>query len=344
MFAIADGVGGGEGGELISEFAVRYLLAAFEQNIAYKLSWHEIFQKAFENINKEARRFGMQSQAMAGTTLTAVVIKGWDATMAHVGDSRLYHVSGGTARQISTDHTRLVRFEASGAGQVPAQLERSILTQAIGKDDSIAPQIVTFRLQPGDHLLLLTDGITNTVTADELATLARDYRPARLPRHLAQLANERYNADNVTAVHIQFVTAKRRTAWQPSAEPRVYTSYRRQQLRLNAPKAMYTNYVQKRRRRNVWLTLIVLILLAGFVFGAYRAQQSGLIGTQPTATSTLTPTLTPTLSATPRPPTATITPTPTLTSTVLSPTSTLQPLPTSTLAELPPRRRGVRKG
>jgi protein phosphatase len=344
LFAVADGVGGGEGGELISEFAVRYLLAAFEQNIAYKLSWHNIFQKAFENINKEARRFGMQSQAMAGTTLTAVVVKGWDATMAHVGDSRLYHVSGGTARQISTDHVRMVQFEAPGAGQVPAQLERSILTQAVGKDDSITPQIVTFRLQPGDHLLLLTDGISNIITPEELATLTRDYRAARLPRHLAQLANERYNADNVTAVHVQFLTTKRRTAWQPVAEPRVYTSYQKRQLRLNAPKAMYTNYVMKQRRRNLWLVLLVLILLVGFVFGAYRAQQSGLIGVQPTATVTPTATQTPTLSATPRPPTATRTPTPTPTVTVLPPTSTLQPLPTSTLAELPPRRRGVRKG
>jgi PPM family protein phosphatase len=337
-FAVADGVGGGANGELVSEFAIQYLLATFHANVRYKWDWQAVFKQAFSNINQEARRFGMNAQANAGTTLTAVVIKGWDAYVAHIGDSRLYLYSGGIVQQITQDHTRAVKTEAdkNPNSQIPRQIARNVLQKAIGKSDSIEPQLVALRLQPGDSLILTSDAINTRVQPQEMAELVKTYRPNKFPQQLAQLANERYNADNVSVVQVQIQTIAKRTFWQPVASERVYANYNRAwSLRLDTPLALNTNYRLRQRRRTLWGWLVVLIVIAGLVgLAMWRNQQ---ISQQSDTVQMPSPTvtITPSPSATPRPTlTATATHTPTATATRIPPTSTLEPAPTSTLADI----------
>lgn len=337
IFVVADGVGGGERGELISEFAVQYLLATFDRNIRYNYDWIKLLEQAYKNINQEVRRFGMQSQALTGTTLTCVVMKGWDAFVAHVGDSRLYHVTGGVAHLVTTDHVRVVKRSANSIdSELPTQLERNVLAKAIGKEDQIEPQLIVRRLQPGDSLLLMTDGAAAKLTNDELAQIAATYRPVTLPQHIASVANERFNADNLTVLHVQIKTHNKRTVWRPEAADRVYVGYNRGwSLRLNAPLAMYTNYRVIRQRRSLVVWLIVLLIAAGLTFAAYQARQQTLFALSTTTIAeTITPSFTPSPSATRRPPTQTPVVTLTATLTQVPPTSTLQPLPTSTLAQI----------
>jgi protein phosphatase len=339
FFAVADGVGGGERGDLISEFAIRYMLTVFERNIRYDYDWLDLMRQAFVNINQEVRRFGVQSQALTGTTLTCVILRGWDAFVGHIGDSRLYLVSGGAVTKITHDHVRVVRRTPIAEGSpLPAQLERNLLTRAIGKDDVIEPQLTAVRLQPGDHLLLMTDGIGLRVEEDELARLTSTYRPTTLPEHLAVLANERFNADNLSAIHISIKSTNRRTFWQPEAADRVYVQgSTTPTLHLNAPLAMRTDYQRRRRTRTLlaWVVLIALVVI--IAVAVLRSQPSAaLIDASPTLRPSATVSFTPSPSPTRRPPTATITPTITPTVTFIPPTSTLAPLPTSTLAR-PPR-------
>ncbi len=356
LFALADGVGGGEAGEIISEFAIQYLLATFHKNVKYDLDWYAIYREAFKNINHAVRQYSRQSEyATAGTTLTTVVIKGWDAFIAHIGDSRVYHYSGGTLRQVTKDHstteawqpekedstieqteTAFVEVDASAKRQSRRPVNRSVLSRAIGKADDIEPDLLALRLQPGDRLLLCTDGM-NKIPDDELAALLTTHTMSRLPEHLMTVANEKYyNSDNISIIALGVVQRREpRDSWRPIASPRVYTGFDpRWSLRLKPlPKPTTRN-----RNRGAWLARFVMALVVllvavgiGLFLGNQLALSSAAQAQANITPSPITPTLLPT--RTPRP-TATYTITPSITPTLtpsLVPTSTLAPPPTSTL-------------
>lgn len=348
MFALADGVGGGEAGELISEFAIQYLLATFQKNVKFDIDWYDIYREAFKNINNAVRQFARQSEyATAGTTLTAVVVKGWDAFIAHIGDSRVYHYSGGTLRLITKDHSTTETIQPEGeAAEVRSEAvlprtsrmprSRSILARAIGKADEVEPDFMALRLQPGDRLLLCTDGLNDRVKDDELIKLLTSTPMSRLPEQLMNLANERYNSDNISIIALE--TQQRsgaRDAWRPSASERVYVGFDpRWSLRLKPlPKP-----ITRQRNRGAWLIrFVVALIVLGFAagFGLLLGNQFALRSAANTLahTTPITRTPTPIPTNTPRPTaTITITPSPTVTPTPSPiPTSTLVPPPTSTL-------------
>lgn len=340
MFAIADGVGGGEAGELVSEFAIQYMLATFNANIRHEIPWDAIYREALKNINNAVRTFSNLSEfATAGTTLTSLVIKGWDAFICHVGDSRLYYYNGGVLRQITTDHsmTRMVddgRLNEDGTPRRP--IKRLVLSKAIGKADAIEPDLITLRLQPGDRFILCSDGMAERVKLEEMQKLLVEVPPHRLPEQLMTLANERYNSDNVSVIVLE-VTSKAlfRDNWRATPSARVYTNYdARWPLKLTP---MNKPRTQTGAARNGCVRLLIaLVVLAGAIWLGLTLNQTVNSVNAPTATPTLT--LTPTVTATRTPtvtPSATITRTPTPTATAtLIPTSTLNPVPTSTLAEL----------
>src|SRR5688500_626688 len=109
LYAVADGVGGGEAGERVSEFTVQFLLRQFHQSLRYDVDWQVILRETFEDINAVVRQFARNSAAPAGSTLTAVVIQEWDAHIAHIGDTRLYQYSGGRLRTVTTEHAKIGR-------------------------------------------------------------------------------------------------------------------------------------------------------------------------------------------------------------------------------------------
>jgi PPM family protein phosphatase len=340
MFAIADGVGGGEAGELVSEFAVQYMLATFNANIRYDIPWDAIYREALKNINNAVRTFSNLSDfATAGTTLTSLVIKGWDAFICHVGDSRLYYYNGGVLRQITTDHsmTRMVddgRLNEDGSPRRP--IKRLVLSKAIGKADAIEPDLITLRLQPGDRFILCSDGMAERVKLEEMQKLLQEVPPHRLPERLMTLANERYNSDNISVIVLE-VTSKAlfRDNWRALPSDRVYANYdARWPLKLT-PMNKPRTQTGAARSGCVRLLIALAVLAAAVWLGlTLNRAASSVYGPTPTPTMTLTPTAT--LTRTPTvTPSATITSTPTPTATeTLVPTSTLNPVPTSTLAEL----------
>lgn len=332
LFAIADGIGGGLDGDALSQFAIQYLLAAFHKNVGYDLPWLDVLQKAFENINAEARAYVRRSPTPSGTTLTAVVIKDYMAYVAHVGDSRLYHLHGGMLRQMTTDHVRVepVTQDAGAAG-------RDVLERAIGKSDRIQPEVLEFGLQPGDKLLLCTDGLSDQIEMGELADLLYGMRASRLAAHLTQLANERKSTDNVTAVALEVLRDPYlEDTWKARTRGRVFAGYSALwPMRLRKPPSSNTVF-EGRGQRVGCLLLAGLMVVAGMAWGAGQLQNRAVVGNgqvgevtaettaEATAEATETSTSTPTASAT-----ATLTPTPTA-----SATATLSPTPipaTSTL-------------
>lgn len=225
MFVIADGVGGSEAGELISEFAVQYMLAVFHRNVAYRLSWQEIFALAMDKINEEVWHFTQRvGIGRAGTTLTVGVVKQWDLHLAHVGDSRVYHLGRRGMSLITSEHIREMNEEDTR--YEPNQQTQMILTKAIGKAEKVIPQIKTVRLQPGDKLLMCTDGLTDNVSPQEIQRHLLDYRPQQVADGLVTLANHRDNTDNVSVLAIDILSHTQDfDAWRARRDERVYAGF-----------------------------------------------------------------------------------------------------------------------
>ncbi len=350
LFAVADGVGSGQYGQLISEFAIQYLLASFDKNIRYTLPWHDILKKAFNYINAEVRYFGRRSPNVEGSTLTAVVIKDWEAYVTHVGDTRLYLWHDGEMRQLTTDHTEkrpvIERDTRYAAEMDAAPKTQDVLLKAIGKQDGIAPDAFTVSLQPGDRLLLCSDGLTKCLSLDEIRHTLTTVRSTRAADELMKQANERHPDDNVSAVTLEVLREPYvKDLWEAYNSERVYAGYSRMwSLRLKKPRENYTVHPAiKQPNFYARLALILSLLLIIPAFNWYRTAVLGMVDV-PTATSTATPTADPVIememtqqiiSPTPFVPTATATatatPLPTITAT---PTLTLTPTPippTSTL-------------
>jgi PPM family protein phosphatase len=343
LFAVADGVGKGEYGAQVSEFAIRYLLAVFHQNVKYSLNWRDVLTKAYKYINAEVRHFARHSPTSEGSTLTAVVIKNMEATVAHVGDSRLYHAHDGVLKQMTANHVEHVAVEqetrVANEATEPPQM-RDVLSKAIGKADTIQPDVFTISLQPGDRLLLCTDGITGIIDSDELEQIFGTMRAGRLAGHLVQLAVEREVKDNVSAIAIDVLKDPYvEDAWVAENEERIYANFSRSwPLRMKRPRELYTSYPVE-SRTGCWVLLGVVMVIA-IVFFALRSQNTASAQTAqgdstsaaveqaagtnaPDASPSVLPTEPPTATLAPtQPPTATFTATFPPTATRIRPTAT----------------------
>lgn len=338
LFAVADGVGGGYAGDKVSEFAVQYLLTVFKKNIPYNLPWREVFQKAYEYINAEVRHFVSAAPSPAGCTLTAVVIREWMAHIAHVGDSRVYLMRGTQFRLLTTDHNRTVAVEANGSSKLPART-RTILDKAIGKTDLIEPDIFSIPLQPGDRLLLITDGISHNVSDEDIYQLLALRRVDEVPDLLIEMTNSHENHDNASVILVHVLeSVYERDDWAAVSDERVYVGGASYPLFLEKPREMTTRHPSALQYGCV--LIFALLLLAGCLWSGVQlwqgAQRMAANLTVPTASATPTrlsdvviPSLTPApLSLPGATPTVQTTTIPTLTLppaiTPLAPTSTLR--------------------
>ena len=178
LFAVADGVGGQQAGEVASRLAVDSLAAEFaardglgEGNNEQRL--HAAALAAHEAIGSEGRRRGVS----IATTLTAALLQGRQATIVHVGDSAAFVIDEDGARQLSTDHTvvgRLVREGAMTEQEADSHPQRHVITKALGADGSLDPDVFSTTLPGGSALLLCTDGLTGFVSEDVIARIVRD--------------------------------------------------------------------------------------------------------------------------------------------------------------------------
>jgi serine/threonine protein phosphatase PrpC len=204
LLAVADGMGGHQGGEVASRLAVQSLLDGLatpsarpwrERLLAGVLAAHELI--CDEAAAKETL-LGM------GTTLTAAVVDGRRLVWAHVGDSRAYLWRSGDLTQLTEDHSlvrEMVREGRLGETEAMRHPQRNVLTRALGMPETPAVDCGELDLQAGDWLLLATDGLTGLVATQELAErLERGERPNDVARGLVDLANDRGGPDNITVV------------------------------------------------------------------------------------------------------------------------------------------------
>jgi protein phosphatase len=203
LFAVADGMGGAQAGEVASRLAVD---AFREFHEADELEPEErvtaIIQEANRRIYERARQ---DSQASGmGTTVTAALVGAESVSVGHVGDSRAYRLRGGRLEQLTDDHS-LVADLVRGGRLTPEEADvhpqRSVITRALGTDAQVDVDAFTFEALPGDVILLCSDGLTTMVTDEEIVAVVGEAKSLEdAAKQLVKAANRRGGEDNVTVV------------------------------------------------------------------------------------------------------------------------------------------------
>lgn len=210
VFAVADGLGGHNAGDVASRLAVEPL-AAFDRSVAGTPDDRiaEALERAVDAANRAVYQRAQDDAKVRGmgTTLTAVAISNGSAHLAHVGDSRCYLIRGGEITQLSSDHTLVARMVAEGKltpEQAETHPQRSILTRALGAEPEIDVDTLEIQLTPGDRLILCSDGLSSVIGDDQiLATLSDSKALKEACKRLIDAANARGGPDNITVVVVE---------------------------------------------------------------------------------------------------------------------------------------------
>ena len=200
LFAVADGMGGAKAGEVAAQMAVDEVAALPAQASVEEV--RDAVQRANGAIHglaaSDPEKTGM------GTTLTAGLFTGAALSVLHVGDSRAYLWRDGELTQITDDHSvvaELMRRGSLSADQALTHPHRNVITRALGAERTVSVDIITQPLQPGDVVLLCSDGLSSYVRDPDIAdTLSEASDLGMAARGLVDLANRAGGADNVTVV------------------------------------------------------------------------------------------------------------------------------------------------
>jgi serine/threonine protein phosphatase PrpC len=203
LFAVADGMGGAQAGEVASRLAAtafREFHEADELEPEERIS--AIVQEANRRIYERARS---DSQASGmGTTITAALLVGGTVVVGHVGDSRAYRLRQGRLEQLTEDHSLVADLVRSGRlapEEADSHPQRSVITRALGTDAEVDVDAFTVEAEPGDVFMLCSDGLTTMVADEEITeTIARGDTLAQATKALVKAANRAGGEDNVTVV------------------------------------------------------------------------------------------------------------------------------------------------
>ncbi len=210
VFAVADGVGGAQAGDVASQMAVEIIGEAFI-NLAPNADPADTMKTAVDRANNAIFRMSHdlpQLSSMA-TTIVALHIDGNVATIGHVGDSRLYRVDGsGQIFRETEDHSVVeeeVRAGRMTAEQAVNHPSRNVISRALGAEETVQIDLKTSIVHPSTTFLLCSDGITRHIEDWEIAALlSSDGEPAEICRRMKDVCYDRGAEDNLTAVIVRF--------------------------------------------------------------------------------------------------------------------------------------------
>jgi protein phosphatase len=210
LYAVADGMGGHDSGEVASQLAVEGLFAASRKGLkdltepAYD-DLQALLRNSFEEANRLVVNTGMEQESNMGTTLCAILVNDSnDVVIGNVGDSRIYLLRSGSLNQISRDHS-LVAFLVQ-LGELTEEEARdhpsgNILVRSIGSMQDVEVDLFHLRSQAGDRILLCSDGLWGELNDDELLSLLlSNENPGDACAALIEAANDNGGRDNSTLI------------------------------------------------------------------------------------------------------------------------------------------------
>ncbi len=209
LFAVADGMGGAQAGEVASGLAAAVLNEAAgdergEERVASLIQ--EANRRVFQRSSEDEATSGM------GTTMTVALVDGDTIAFGHVGDSRAYRIRDGKVEQLTDDHSlvgELVRSGRLSIEEAESHPQRSVITRALGTEADVDVDTFTVEAEPGDVYLICSDGLTDMIPLRELEALLADRIDDldALARALVDAANTGGGEDNITVVLFQMAAA-----------------------------------------------------------------------------------------------------------------------------------------
>lgn len=211
LYVVADGVGGGPRGDKASEATVSALLAYVSETVdcfnadesSRDQTLFDRLEKTVQTVHQSLRDEHPKTEQGPATTLTMVLLIWPRAYLIHVGDSRAYVRRKGRLQQITRDQTLGQEMIAAGVWteeQAAQSRPGALLTSAIG-GPQLAPRVGLVDLEPGDSLMLCTDGLTKHVTVDRIAKLMEDATDVEaVSRRLIAEALDGGGSDNVSVI------------------------------------------------------------------------------------------------------------------------------------------------
>lgn len=238
VFAVADGLGGHNAGDVASRLAIgpiasldRRIEQVPDDRVADALTDAvlEANRAVYKRAQDDAKVRGM------GTTLTVVAVGDGSAHLAHVGDSRCYLMRDGAFSQLSSDHTLVARMVQEGKltpEQAEVHPQRSILTRALGAEAEVDVDSLELTLVPGDRLLLCSDGLSSVIAEQRIRELVGGTSDLdEACKNLIDEANAHGGPDNITVVVVEMTGATSPRAAAPARKPARPAAERRERHR-----------------------------------------------------------------------------------------------------------------
>ena len=210
VYVIADGVGGGNTGEIASRVAVEQIEKYIRQNPVWnaqeKYQVIRYLQSCVESANTEIVNIALNHKENSGMATTLVVVHtiGNRAFICNAGDSRVYLRRGRLLEQLTEDHTYVNSLLKAGLitqEQADIDSRRNVITKALGADESIQPDYYQLKLEIGDILILCTDGLYNELSMDEMIKSIEDGKTMQdVCSKLVEKANNNGGNDNITVI------------------------------------------------------------------------------------------------------------------------------------------------
>ncbi len=209
FFIVADGMGGHAGGQEASKLATEAIQAHLDEHWQSQVASEELIEQAFYKANQSILQDQQNhpERPDMGTTAVVFMFRQGQSWCAHVGDSRLYRLRSSTLEQITEDHTWVARAMKAGdltPEQARTHQWRHVLSQCLGRKDLQQVDVQMMDVQPGDRLLLCTDGLTEELSDN----LISSYIQPRLDGEeaaamLIESAKEKGGRDNITVVIVE---------------------------------------------------------------------------------------------------------------------------------------------
>jgi protein phosphatase len=216
LWAVADGMGGHQGGEIASQLACEALAEGFGEHTIVGLV------DAIEAANSAVHSAGNEDPELAGmgTTVVAIaLVRDNDdevLAVANVGDSRAYRLADGVLEQLTEDHSLvadMVREGSLSAEEAATHPQRNILTRVLGVYDEVPVDVITVSPHHGDRYLLCSDGLFNEVPEEAIAAIMRRLvDPAEAADELVRRAVQSGGRDNVTVLLVDVLDDGGRSA------------------------------------------------------------------------------------------------------------------------------------
>ena len=205
LFIVADGMGGHKAGDYASRFMVEQLVEYMKQQ--ENMGIIPAMESGIQKINRELYEKSIEDERLSGmgTTLVAATVDHDTMYVANIGDSRLY-VIGEQIRQVTKDHSYVEEMVSLGQmerGSEDYQAKKNIITRAVGTKNTLNIDFFEVTLNPGDTILLCSDGLSNMVEDEEICRIVTSGGSLRQrTEELVSEANQRGGKDNIAVILI----------------------------------------------------------------------------------------------------------------------------------------------